>query len=109
MIEGDARGVLKQNSGLRPNSLHPDVIYLDPMYPTRGKSALSKKEMQICRKLVGDDTDIDSLMTVAMETACKRVVVKRHPHAPPLAPKPSICFKGKKVRYDVYLRYNKDA
>lgn len=107
LIEGDARDVLKQNADPHSEDQYPDVIYLDPMYPERGKSALSRKEMQICRKLVGDDADIDSLMTLAMEKAVKRVVVKRHPHTPPLADRPSLCFKGKKVRYDVYLRYNK--
>ncbi len=113
LIQGDAREVLKQADS-QPNDPHnidlqtPDVIYLDPMYPTSGKTALSKKEMRICRKLVGDDTDIDSLMAVAMEKTVKRIVVKRHLHAPPLIPKPSLCFKGKKIRYDVYLRYHKN-
>lgn len=99
LIENDACDGL-QNLGYKP-----DVVYLDPMYPNRSTSALVKKEMRICRKLVGDDQDIDQLMIVAMETARKRVVVKRHTHTPPLLQKPSLCFSGRKVRYDVYLRH----
>lgn len=99
LIESDACEVLKKLTS------EPDVVYLDPMYPNRRTSAKVKKEMRICRKLVGDDQDIDQLMTVAMDTARKRVVVKRHTHTPPLLANPSLCFSGRKVRYDVYLRH----
>src|SRR5690606_42059266 len=34
-----------------------DVVYLDPMFPHRDKSALVKKEMQVFRQVVGDDDD----------------------------------------------------
>ena len=80
----------------------PDVIYLDPMYPPTGKTALPKKEMQICRRLVGDDFDAGELLAVARRTCKRRVVVKRHPHAPPLAPNPAIQYTGKQVRFDIY-------
>ena len=33
----------------------PQVIYLDPMFPHRDKSALVKKEMRLFRPLTGDD------------------------------------------------------
>lgn len=83
----------------------PDVIYLDPMYPTRNQTALNKKEMQILRDLVGDDEDADQLFLLALKHAKKRVVVKR----PRLAPlinnlQPEIVFKGKSLRFDVYLK-----
>ncbi len=38
-------------------SPQPDVVYLDPMYPHRDKSALVKKEMRVFQTLVGADTD----------------------------------------------------
>ena len=104
LLEGDACVVLK-----RLSILNPEVVYLDPMYPARGKSSVVKKEMRICRKLVGDDPDMNELISVAMETAVRRVVVKRHPHTPPLSPKPSLCFTGRTVRYDVYLRHNRNS
>lgn len=43
----------------------PDVVYLDPMYPHRQKSALVKKEMRVFQTLVGADTDADELLTPA--------------------------------------------
>ena len=35
----------------------PDVVYLDPMYPHKTKSALVKKEMRVFQSLVGADED----------------------------------------------------
>lgn len=94
----DARDVLHRARA----SQAPDVVYLDPMYPARTKSALAKKEMRICRSLVGDDLDAGDLLAVARQTARKRVVVKRH-HALPLADDVSLQYRGRTVRYDVYL------
>lgn len=81
-----------------------DVIYLDPMYPHRSKSALVKKEMRIIRKLVGDDTDFDAVLEIALKVAKKRVVVKRPKTAPPIgATPPSHSIESRKTRFDVYL------
>lgn len=81
----------------------PDVIYLDPMYPDRTKTALVKKEMRILREIVGPDTDAQAVCQVALTTATKRVVVKRPRLAAPLMGKPDINFSGKHSRFDVYL------
>ena len=84
--------------------IEPDVIYLDPMYPHREKSALVKKEMRVFQSLVGEDLDADSLLAPALELAQYRVVVKRPNYAPPLANKtPSTSIKMKKNRFDVYV------
>ena len=81
----------------------PDVIYLDPMFPSRGKSSKVKKEMQLLHQLVGFDEDGDSLLFLAKEKARYRVVVKRSVHAPFLADqKPGYSLKGKSTRFDVY-------
>ncbi len=80
-----------------------DAVYLDPMYEPADRSALAKKEMRMCRRLVGGDEDAAELFNVALRVARKRVVVKRHPEAPPLAPDPSITIRARTVRYDVYL------
>ena len=82
----------------------PDVIYMDPMYPERKKSALVKKEMQILQHLLGKDDNAESLLKTALECAGKRVVVKRPVHAPAVGNiKPSTSVSSKKTRYDVYL------
>lgn len=62
----------------------PDVVYLDPMFPHRQKSALVKKEMRVFQTLVGADEDADGLLEPARKLAKKRVVVKRPDYAPPL-------------------------
>jgi 16S rRNA (guanine1516-N2)-methyltransferase len=87
-----------------PPDRRPEVVYLDPMYPHRSKSALVKKEMRILRTLVGDDEDSDKLLTAAFKVASKRVVVKRPAYAPPLTgPEPDLVLKTKNNRFDVYL------
>ncbi|MEZ0122346.1 MAG: class I SAM-dependent methyltransferase [Candidatus Reddybacter sp.] len=81
----------------------PDVIYLDPMFPERGKTAKVKKAMAFFHHLVGSDDDAAALLPLALATARYRVVVKRPRHAPPLADmKPGLCFEGKSTRFDVY-------
>lgn len=81
-----------------------DVVYLDPMYPERSKSALVKKEMQMLQKLVGRENDTLQLFTAALSAARRRVVVKRPRTAPPLAgPPPSHSLNGKTTRFDVYM------
>ncbi|VFP84205.1 Ribosomal RNA small subunit methyltransferase J [Candidatus Erwinia haradaeae] len=63
----------------------PDVIYLDPMYPNKKKSALVKKEMRMLQCLIGVDQDADQLLECARLLAKKRVVVKRSRYAQSLA------------------------
>lgn len=82
-----------------------DVVYLDPMYPHREKSALVKKEMRVFQTLVGADLDADGLLTPAMTLATKRVVVKRPDYAEDLdGVKPSMVIATKKNRFDVYVK-----
>ncbi|GGP96737.1 ribosomal RNA small subunit methyltransferase J [Shewanella ulleungensis] len=82
-----------------------DVVYLDPMYPHREKSALVKKEMRVFQTLVGADLDADGLLAPAMALASKRVVVKRPDYAEDLdGIKPSMVLAQKKNRFDVYVK-----
>ena len=84
-------------------SAYSDVIYLDPMYPSREKSALVKKEMQFLHQLIGADNDSDQLLTLARGKARKRVVVKRPKGAEYLGgQKPSVSIESKNTRYDIY-------
>lgn len=81
----------------------PQVIYLDPMFPHRDKSALVKKEMRLFRPLVGDDLDAPALLEAALKLASHRVVVKRPRKAPIIeGQKPSYSLEGKSSRYDIY-------
>lgn len=100
---GDSRILLQQLT----EEERPEVIYLDPMYPHRSKSALVKKEMRILRMLVGDDSDSPKLLAAALAAATERVVVKRPIKAEPITgPTPSMAITGKTSRFDVYLIRN---
>ena len=82
-----------------------DVVYLDPMFPHKKKSALVKKEMRVFQGVVGADLDADDLLEVALAAAKYRVVVKRPDYAPFLNDKkPSMSIKTKKNRFDVYVK-----
>ena len=97
---------LHHNNSIDPIDSHDDidVIYLDPMFPERKKSALVKKEMRLFKLLAGEDQDADELLISSLNKKVKRVVVKRPKGAPCLADKkPSHEIKAKKFRYDVYL------
>ena len=83
----------------------PDVVYLDPMFPHRRKSALVKKEMRLLQALLGGDADADALLPAALRIARKRVVVKRPDYAPHLAEMtPTMAIASKKHRFDVYVK-----
>lgn len=80
-----------------------EVVYLDPMYPHKQKSALVKKEMRLFHHLVGADLDADSLLKPALQLARKRVVVKRPDYAAFLAEKaPHFSRETKNHRFDIY-------
>lgn len=82
------------------------VIYLDPMFPSRDKSAKVKKEMVAFHQLVGSDEDADALLAPALAACYYRTVVKRPRLAPDLAEtKPNLRFEGKSGRFDVYTRH----
>ncbi|KHN89786.1 16S rRNA (guanine(1516)-N(2))-methyltransferase [Pectobacterium actinidiae] len=91
-------------TALRDITPPPDVVYLDPMFPHKQKSALVKKEMRVFQSLVGADDDADALLEPARALAKKRVVVKRPDYAPSLAGIPAqSMLETKSHRFDFYL------
>ena len=105
LVRSDAIGWLAN----LPKEQFPDVVYMDPMYPHRNKSALVKKEMRILRDLVGDDEDASNLLHAALTCAKRRVTVKRPRTAPILNGsilnnrKPNSTVESKNTRYDIYV------
>lgn len=90
----------------QPIDRQPDVIYLDPMFPERKKSASVKKEMVFMQELLGkgDDQDYLTLLDTALTHAKRRVIVKRPRLAPKIGEKaPNFSLNGKSCRFDVYL------
>ena len=83
----------------------PQVVHLDPMFPSRDKSALVKKEMRLFKPLVGADEDAPDLLLAALTLASHRVVVKRPRKAPAIAGvAPTYSLEGKSSRYDIYAK-----
>ena len=81
----------------------PEVVYLDPMFPHREKSAKVKKDMWAFRHMVGSDLDADALLELARAVAAKRVVVKRPRIAPDLnGEPPHQRLLGQSSRFDLY-------
>lgn len=100
----------------------PAVVYLDPMFPQRKKTALVKKEMRILQALVEEEIKSSSrkpgnergksvkeeeeqkLFDAAMRLATRKVVVKRPVHGPEIVDHiaPSHSVIGKNSRFDVY-------
>lgn len=98
LVQGDSIAFLqKANAGAY------DVIYCDPMFPERKKSALVKKDMQIVQALVGVDTDIEDLLAIARQKARNRVVVKRPRQYQKLSARPCFSYQYPTCQYEVFL------
>ena len=92
-------------SELRALAAPPDVVYLDPMFPARSKSAAVKKKFQLLHRLERpcSEREQEALLQAALAAAPRKVVVKRPPKEAPLAgAAPSYSLSGKAVRYDVF-------
>lgn len=99
LVAGDSIRILAEVDAERG----PQVIYIDTMFPERGKSAKVKKGMQLFQQLVGEDADAEQLLSLALDRARNRVVVKRPRHAAPLGgAEPGLSMAGKSIRFDIY-------
>lgn len=84
----------------------PDVVYLDPMFPERRKSAAVKKKFQLLHGLEVPCEDEEALLDAARMVRPRKVVVKRPVKGAYLAGvRPSYSIAGKAVRYDCYVGF----
>lgn len=93
-------------SALAAIETSPDVVYLDPMFPERSKSAAVRKKMQLMQRLERPTTADDEIALVEAARAVhpRKVVIKRPVKGPWLANiKPSYSLTGTSVRYDVLV------
>lgn len=106
LVEGDSRDALASfaaDPADEAPDAHPDVVYLDPMFPGRTKSAAVKKKFQLIHGLERptDPLDEEALLRAALAAHPRKVVIKRPVKGPHLAGvKPSHSVAGKTVRYD---------
>ena len=98
---GDSICYLNQSSG---DQSFFDAIYLDPMFPPKSKSAKSKKEMQAVQNITDSEDDYDKLLSGALESRVKRIVIKRPIKGSFLSGiSPSFSIKARSIRYDVFI------
>ena len=98
LVEGDSV------MGLRDLGFSPDVVFLDPMFPERTKSAAVKKKFQLLHHLERPCDNEGEMLDAALAACPRKVVIKRPPKGPWLAgAKPSHSIAGKAVRYDVIV------
>ena len=98
LVEGDSV------AGLRELGFSPDVVFLDPMFPERAKSAAVKKKFQLLHHLERPCDNEGELLDAALAARPRKIVIKRPPKGPWLAgAKPSHSLAGKAVRYDVIV------
>ena len=98
LVEGDSV------FGLRALGFSPDVVFLDPMFPERTKSAAVKKKFQLLHHLERPCDNEGELLDAALAARPRKVVIKRPPKGSWLAgAKPSHSVAGKAVRYDVIV------
>ena len=95
---------LSEAAALPDTAAVPDVIFLDPMFPERQKSALIKKKMQLLQKLESPSTDEQAMLEAAVAVRPRKIVVKRPLKGPYLAGrKPDYSISGKAIRCDCYV------
>ena len=97
LVHGDSIALLPH--------MRADVVLVDPMHPTRQKSALVKAEMRAIRNIVGIDEDQQLLIETALAMATKRLVLKWPAKAAPLEGLRPASHQiiGKSIRYDVFM------
>lgn len=101
LVKGDSIAGLRELAASGPA---PDVVFLDPMFPERTKSAAVKKKFQLLHRLERPCDDEAELLEAALAARPRKVVVKRPPKGPLLAgARPSHQLCGKAVRYDVIV------
>ncbi len=96
-----------REAGEDASAVFPDVIFLDPMFPGRTKSALVGKKFQLLQQLEKPCDDEEALLSAAIAARPRRIVIKRPAKGPCLSGrKPDFSLPGKAVRYDVILLHS---
>ena len=102
LLHADARQWLA--AAARGENERPDVVYLDPMFPPRGKQAKVKKDIALLHHLLGSEQDVGSLLQTALAVARYRVVLKRPDgKLPPDLPAPTMWIGDKPAAFAVYV------
>lgn len=82
----------------------PDVIFIDPMFPPRKKSARVKKDIFMLQQILPAEENLSELLRSALDSAGQRLVVKR-PGSKTINAElqPDFQVQGKASHFDIYL------
>ncbi len=84
-----------------------DVVYLDPMFPVRSKSARVKKDMYVLQQFFSGNREKgweEQLLRDALQIARRRVVIKRPARSTDFNGQiPTYRLEGKSSRFDIYV------
>ena len=95
LSEGDSKELMQKLS------YTPEVIYLDPMFPEKKKSAETKKKLQVLHRIELPCADEVELLETAMAVKPGKIIIKRPPGCEYLAGvKPTYVVERKAVRFD---------
>lgn len=90
--------------------IQADIIFMDPMFPIKKKTALSSKEMQVMQSLCQTEpVEEEQMLRKALAVAQNRVVVKRPLWATEILPGVTHSYRGSSVRYDMYKAFGERA
>lgn len=82
----------------------PDLILLDPMFPSRQKSARIKKKFQLLQQLEAPCSDEGALLEAAIAAKPHKIIIKRPLKGAFLADcRPDYSIKSNVIRYDCLL------
>lgn len=84
-------------------SMRGYTVYMDPMFPSKSGSALSKGDMQLMQSIVGVDEEFNALFNSARASGVSRIVLKRPLRGAGLNLKPTFSLNGKASRFDVFI------
>ncbi len=84
----------------------PDVVYLDPMFPSKKSSALVKGSMQVLQRYLGPDLDSEKLLDAVLQSGVKKTVVKRPPRTSHwnFRMRPTQVVESRNARFEIYFQ-----
>ncbi len=98
LTEGDS---IKAMQDMAEKEIRPDLILLDPMFPKRATSGISKKKLQLFKQLEKPCDAEKEMLEAAFALHPYKIIVKRPIKGPYLGErKPGYSIEGKVIRYD---------
>ncbi len=94
------------------NKRQYNAIYIDPMFPVKGKTSKAKKELQLLQKLITNNTlsydnisQINDIIKLAKQVVMEKIVIKAPKQLNKISDfQENYCIYGKTCCFYVYLK-----